>query len=191
MSHALHASANNRCSQNKTSCNDVPIVSTVIFGRKQLQTCFNACSPTSSKMTGWEIHKKKISGKSGNHHGAQSFFSAIHVLLPEGNLMIAAWYSLQQLRNNWRETAVGSESWVTKSNVFCEKQSQLMTAVEQNLPIIVSLNHVESTCLLRRLIPVVVSHMCDGQNSIHVVRSWRRFTRPPIATHSPSTLFTN
>ena len=33
--------------------------------------------------------------------------------------------------------------------------------------------------------------MCDGQNSIHVVRSWHRFTRPPIATHSPSTLFTN
>jgi hypothetical protein len=33
---------------------------------------------------------KKISGKSGNHHGAQCFFSAIHVLLPEGNLMIAA-----------------------------------------------------------------------------------------------------
>ena len=34
-------------------------------------------------------------------------------------------------------------------------------------------------------------YMCDGQNSIHVVRSWHRFTRPPIATHSPSTLFTN
>ena len=36
-----------------------------------------------------------------------------------------------------------------------------------------------------------IHHMCDGQNSIHVVRSWHRFTRPPIATHSPSTLFTN
>ena len=35
------------------------------------------------------------------------------------------------------------------------------------------------------------AHMCDRQNSIHVVRSWHRFTRPPIATHSPSTLFTN
>ena len=34
-------------------------------------------------------------------------------------------------------------------------------------------------------------YMCDGQNSIHVVRSWHRFIRPPIATHSPSTLFTN
>ena len=34
-------------------------------------------------------------------------------------------------------------------------------------------------------------HMCDGQNSIHVVRSWHRFIRPPVATHSPSTLFTN
>ena len=36
-----------------------------------------------------------------------------------------------------------------------------------------------------------IIHMCDGQNSIHVVRSWHRFIRPPIATHSPSTLFTN
>ena len=34
-------------------------------------------------------------------------------------------------------------------------------------------------------------YMCDGQNSIHVVRSWHRFIRPPIATHSPSTLFIN
>ena len=36
-----------------------------------------------------------------------------------------------------------------------------------------------------------VDDMCDGQNSIHVVKSWHRFIRPPIATHSPSTLFTN
>ena len=35
------------------------------------------------------------------------------------------------------------------------------------------------------------THVCDGQNSIHVVRSWHRFIRPPIATHSPSTLFIN
>ena len=34
-------------------------------------------------------------------------------------------------------------------------------------------------------------YVCDGQNSIHVMKSWHRFTRPPIATHSPSTLFTN
>ena len=38
---------------------------------------------------------------------------------------------------------------------------------------------------------IIPYHMCDRQNSIHVVRSWHRFTRPPIATHSPSTLFTN
>ena len=49
---------------------------------------------------------------------------------------------------------------------FYEKQSQLMTAVEQNLPIIVSLNHFESTCLLRRLIPFVVSHMDLSANRV-------------------------
>ena len=32
-------------------------------------------------------------------------------------------------------------------------------------------------------------HMCDGQNSIHMVRSRHRFTKLPIAQDSPSTLF--
>ena len=34
-------------------------------------------------------------------------------------------------------------------------------------------------------------HLCDGRNSIHVGRTWHRFIRPPIATHSPSTFFIN
>ena len=41
------------------------------------------------------------------------------------------------------------------------------------------------------LLVVFHDYVCDGQNSIHVVRSWHRFIRPPIATHSPGTLFTN
>ena len=57
-------------------------------------------------------HQKWQAGKSTKKKYQESreiimehnvFFSAIHVLLPEGNLMIAAWYSLQQLRNNWRK----------------------------------------------------------------------------------------
>ena len=60
-------------------------------------------------MNARRCHQKWLAGKStkknirkvGKSSWSTMFFSAIHVLLPEGNLMIAAWYSLQQLRNNW------------------------------------------------------------------------------------------